>query len=115
MTLALMSITIRHIRCLTSLNHLSVGRHTRSQSMPIHQRSQMDGSSRMATGRLAPTQNGLRFFIVLIWPVLAFTSPDSLISALAPGYSASTTLKSTFKQVQHQRPPLVQQPLLPLE
>ncbi len=60
------AITMRHIRYLTSLTHPSAGRPTRSQSMPIHRRSHRVGSSRAATGRLAPTQNGLRFFIELI-------------------------------------------------
>jgi hypothetical protein len=44
----------------------SAGKHTRSRSMRIHQRSQKDGSSRAATERPALTQNGLSFFIALI-------------------------------------------------
>ena len=66
MRLALTSITMRHIRYLTFLTHPSAGRHTPSQSMRIHRRSQRVGSLHAATGRLAPTRNGLRFFIASI-------------------------------------------------
>src|SRR6516165_3638416 len=110
MRLGLTSIMTRHTRYLTSLIRPLAGRHTRSRSTPIQLPFHWDGSSHAATVLQVPTQNGLRFFIVLILPVSVFTSPDffTLVSAL--GYSGSTILKSIFSQLQRpHRPRRLQQ------